>query len=129
MRSGQLCGILVFLVFTTGILPNCYLATRNCYLATKSAYANAQVNNSPTVTSPPNSDELYNLAIRAYRAQDFKKAVEYLEEYIKRRPAPEAYYLLGYSYYKLKLFDRAEEAFNEVYLIDPDFVPLNLMSK
>ncbi|MCX7793792.1 MAG: tetratricopeptide repeat protein [Thermodesulfovibrionales bacterium] len=71
-------------------------------------------------------EEIYNLAIKYYKAADYKKASQYLEEYVKIRPEPQAYYLLGYSYYKLKLFERAEAAFNEAYLIDPELVPPRL---
>lgn len=77
---------------------------------------------------PPSLEEIYNLAIKAYRAADYRKASEYLEEYVKQRPEPRAYYLLGYSYYKLKLFDMAEAAFNEAYLIDPELIPPKLDS-
>lgn len=81
---------------------------------------------SPCLAQTP--EEIYNLAITAYKAADYKKASEYLEEYVKQRPEPQAYYLLGYSYYKLKLFDRAESAFNEAYLIDPELIPPKLDS-
>lgn len=74
-------------------------------------------------------EEIYNLAITSYRAADYRKASEYLEEYVKQRPEPWAYYLLGYSYYKLKVFDKAEAAFNEAYLIDPELVPPKIDSK
>lgn len=82
----------------------------------------------PSILLGQTSEEIYNLAITSYRAGDFKRASQYLEEYVKKRPEPQAYYLLGYSYYKLKLFKRAEEAFNEAYLIDPEFVPPRLDS-
>ncbi len=75
------------------------------------------------VTVAQTSEEIYALALDAYRAGDFKKASNYLEEYVKAKPDPRAYYLLGYSYYKLREFDKAEKAFNEAYLIDPELVP------
>mgnify|MGYP001038808951 FL=1 len=74
-----------------------------------------------TVAQTP--EEIYSLALDAYKAGDFKKASMYLEEYVKAKPDPRAYYLLGYAYYKLKDFDKAEQAFNEAYLIDPELVP------
>lgn len=81
---------------------------------------------SDVVSQPP--EDIYNLAVNAYKAGDFKGASRYLEEYVKLRPEPQAYYLLGYSYYKLKLFDKAESAFNEAYLIDPELIPPRLDS-
>ncbi|MFN3739810.1 MAG: tetratricopeptide repeat protein [Thermodesulfovibrionales bacterium] len=72
------------------------------------------------------AEDIYNLAVKAYKSGDFKSASQYFEEYVKLRPEPQAYYLLGYSYYKLKLFDKAEGAFNEAYLIDPELVPPKL---
>ncbi len=82
---------------------------------------------SSVMSQPP--EDIYNLAVKAYKSGDFKKASRYLEDYVKIRPEPQAYYLLGYSYYKLKLFDKAESAFNEAYLIDPDLVPPKLESE
>lgn len=77
----------------------------------------------PEVSHAQTPDELYTLAINSYKKGNFKEASGYLEEYVKIKPSPEAYYLLGYSYYKLKLFREAEKAFNEAYLIDPELVP------
>ena len=74
-------------------------------------------------------EEIYSLALDAYKAGDFKKASMYLEEYLKAKPDPVAYYLLGYSYYKLRDFDKAERAFNEAYLIDPELIPPKIDKK
>lgn len=82
---------------------------------------------SNVMSQPP--EDIYNLAVNAYKSGDFKQASKYLEEYVKLRPEPQAYYLLGYSYYKLKLFDKAESAFNEAYLIEPELVPPKLDSE
>lgn len=63
----------------------------------------------------------YEDAVKAYQKGDYKKTVMILEEYVKQHPTAEAYYILGYSNYKLKKFKAAERYFNEAYLIDPEF--------
>ena len=40
---------------------------------------------------------------------------------MQKNPTPSAYYLLGYSLYKLGKFEEANEYFKEAYLLDPDF--------
>ena len=62
-------------------------------------------------------------AIILYQKGNFKKCIKYLEDYIKMSPDPRAYYLLGYSYYKIKKHTEAMKYFKEVYLIDPEFSP------
>lgn len=68
-------------------------------------------------------EEIYERALHSYKKGDYKKASVHLEEYVKIKPEPAAYYLLGYSYYKLRKFKEAEKAFHEAYLIDPELVP------
>ncbi len=82
-----------------------------------------------TLVAQVTVEEIYSLALDAYKAGDFKKASMYLEEYVKAKPDPVAYYLLGYSYYKLRDFDKAERAFNEAYLIDPELIPPKIDKK
>ncbi len=70
--------------------------------------------------------DIYNKALENYRAGRFEEAVYYFEEYLRTKPDPVAYYLLGYSYYKIKKFEEADKNFNEAYLIDPELVPPKL---
>lgn len=71
-------------------------------------------------------EEAYEKAVNAYLKKDYKKAVEYLKEYVARKPDAGAYYLLGYASYKLKNRAEASEFFREAYLIDPEFSPRSL---
>ncbi|HXN06333.1 MAG TPA: tetratricopeptide repeat protein [Nitrospiria bacterium] len=51
-------------------------------------------------------------------ASEFEKAVEINPEY------KEAYYYLGYSYYKMGNLDASRDAFNQAYELDSRFTPL-----
>lgn len=73
--------------------------------------------------------DIYQRAIENYRTGNFEEAVKDFEEYVRVKPDPVAYYLLGYSYYKLKRFSEADKNFNEAYLIDPELVPPKLAEK
>ncbi len=68
-------------------------------------------------------DGLYNKALYLYVKGDFRGAEKVLREYLKRRPEPSAYYLLGYALYEQRRFSEAIRYFEEAYLIEPDFVP------
>ncbi|RMG70248.1 MAG: tetratricopeptide repeat protein [Nitrospirae bacterium] len=67
--------------------------------------------------------ELYERALKYYATGKYSQAAETLKEYINERPDPGAYYLLGYSLYKLGRHDEARRYFKQVYLIDPRFDP------
>jgi len=66
-------------------------------------------------------DTEYATSLKYYNSKKYKEAVEHLKDYVKKNPDPAAYYLMGYSLYKLKRFDEATKYFNEAYLIDPEF--------
>ncbi len=61
--------------------------------------------------------------IAYYSRGHFRAAVKYLEPYVKDNPDPKIYYLIGYSYYKMREMKKAMEYFNDAYLIDPDYAP------
>lgn len=63
----------------------------------------------------------YSKALKYYNSKKFKEAVGLLKEQVQKNPTPSAYYLLGYSLYKLGKFEEANEYFKEAYLLDPDF--------
>jgi len=69
-------------------------------------------------------DTSFQKAYSLYYQGKMKAAIEILEDYVKEHPDPRALYLLGYAYYKIKKMDMALKYFNEVYLISPDFTPL-----
>lgn len=63
----------------------------------------------------------YDDALRLFKGRDYNNVVVYLERYIAKRPDAAAYYMLGYSCYKLREFSKSREYFNEAFLIDPGF--------
>ena len=65
--------------------------------------------------------ESYEKALKLFKGRDYKNAVVYLDQYVRQRPDPAAYYMLGYACYKLHEFRKAREYFNAAFLIDPDF--------
>jgi tetratricopeptide (TPR) repeat protein len=81
-------------------------------------------------------EEVYTKGIRAYFKKDYAAAVNYLKEYVARKPEARAYYFLGYAQYELKrktggpkgrkdfwADTEAVKYFKEAYLIDPEFSP------
>ncbi len=71
----------------------------------------------PTLACAQNT---YDKAVDAYLKKDFKTAANILKEYVKKRPEPSAYYLLGYSLYKQKKHAEAAEYFEQAYILDPN---------
>ncbi len=69
-------------------------------------------------------ENTYEKAWKAYVKKDYKTAVAYLKEYVEKKPDPFAYYLLGYSYYKLKKPDESAKYFREAYTLDPNISPV-----
>lgn len=63
----------------------------------------------------------YEKGLRAFRNNDFRGAVAFLERAVTERPDPAAYYMLGYSHYELRNYEAARRNFDEAYLIDPEF--------
>jgi tetratricopeptide (TPR) repeat protein len=81
-------------------------------------------------------EDAYAKGLRAYFKKDYAAAVNYLKEYVARKPEAKAYYFLGYAQYELKrktgnprgrkdFWADTESAkyFREAYLIDPEFSP------
>ena len=66
-------------------------------------------------------DKDFRTGLKYYNSKNYKAAARQFKEYVESKPAPAAYYLLGYSLYKLGRFSEAEEYFSEVYFIDPEF--------
>jgi phospholipid-binding lipoprotein MlaA len=71
----------------------------------------------------PGEDREYQAGVKDYNTRNYKTAVKHLEEYVGNNPDPTAYFLIGYSMYKLGKFSEADEYFSEAYLIDPEFSP------
>lgn len=65
----------------------------------------------------------YEEAFSFYKKGDYKNASELLKKYVQQKPDPCAYYLLGYSYYKMKKYSDSAKYFNEAYIIAPELSP------
>ncbi len=65
----------------------------------------------------------YEEALSFYKKGDYKNASELLKKYVQQKPDPCAYYLLGYSYYKMKKYSDSAKYFNEAYIIAPELMP------
>jgi hypothetical protein len=65
----------------------------------------------------------YEMALEHYNNGNFEKAIDILEEYVSQKPKPEAYFIIAYSLYKLGRHEEANEYFNDLFLIDPEYSP------
>jgi tetratricopeptide (TPR) repeat protein len=71
------------------------------------------------------ADEHFNRGLTLYFSQEYEGAIEEFEEVLKINPdAAKAYYFIGYSYYKLKEFPKANEAFDQAYQINSRYSPI-----
>ncbi len=68
-------------------------------------------------------DKEFQSGVKSYNTRNYKTAVKHLQKYVGKKPDPTAYYLIGYSMYKLGRCREAEEYFSDAYLIDPEFSP------
>jgi len=66
-------------------------------------------------------DKEFRAGLKYYNSKNYKAAAMQLKKYVKSNPDPTAYYLIGYSLYKLDRFREAVEYFTEAYLVDPEF--------
>ena len=71
----------------------------------------------------PEEGREFQSGVQYYNNKNYKAAANQFREYVGDNPDPSAYYLIGYSMYKLGKFSEADEYFNEAYLIDPKFSP------
>lgn len=75
-----------------------------------------------SATVPEEGTE-FQSGMQYYNSKNYEAAAKQFREYVDRQPDPSAYYLIGYSMYKLGRFSEADEYFKEAYLIDPEFSP------
>jgi TolA-binding protein len=68
----------------------------------------------------------YEEALSLYKKGDYETATEYLKKYVKKKPDPYAYYLLGYAYYKMEKYSDSVKYFKEAYTIDPNISPSSI---
>lgn len=69
------------------------------------------------------SGSLFDQAIESYKKGNYREVVRLLEAHVAKVPEPRAYYILGYSLYELGRHAEATQAFQDAYLIDPEFQP------
>ena len=74
-----------------------------------------------TASAAPMDDKEFRAGLKYYNSRDFKAAVSQFQDYVNRHPDPAAYYLIGYSLYKLGKFSESAENFRQAYLLAPDF--------
>ncbi len=74
-----------------------------------------------SVAANPDDDKNFRAGLKAYNSRDYRAAVRHFKEYISRKPDPTAYYLIGYSLYKLGKFGEADDYFRDAFLIDPEY--------
>ncbi|MFI5304373.1 MAG: tetratricopeptide repeat protein [Nitrospiria bacterium] len=68
----------------------------------------------------------YQKGVQFYQKRIFAKSIEELEKAVEINPDfTEAYYLLGYAYYKEGKMDLSRDAFNQAYSLDPKYSPLS----
>ncbi len=82
----------------------------------------------PTPDEPLFDDKeaggFYHQGLKWYQKRDYRQAVSELEKAVDIKPDyTEAYYLLGYAYYKEGKMDLAREAFNQAYELDHHYAP------
>jgi TolA-binding protein len=65
----------------------------------------------------------FEKGIQAYMKKDFKTASKFLREHVDKSPDAYAYYLLGYSYYKLRMHQESRRFFQDAYVLDPLISP------
>jgi len=70
----------------------------------------------------------FDQAVELYGKGDYEEVVSILKDYVEKKPEPAAYWLIGYSLYKLKRFDEADRYFRDAYLIDPEFSPKQIQA-
>lgn len=67
----------------------------------------------------------FQKGVSLYKKRSYSKAAEELEKATEINPDyKEAYYLLGYAYYKEGKIDLSREAFNQAYELDPKYSPI-----
>jgi tetratricopeptide (TPR) repeat protein len=69
--------------------------------------------------------QLYQEGVKWYQKKNYAKAIEALDRAVEVNPEyKEAYYLLGYAYYKSGKMEQSREAFNQAYELDANYSPL-----
>jgi len=65
-------------------------------------------------------EQAYSLYYKGEKAD----AVSMIEDYVKDKPDPQAYYFLGYAYYEMKEMDKSREYFTKAYKMKSFYSPI-----
>jgi len=65
----------------------------------------------------------YEKAKQYYNKGKYEQAIPLLKKHVKTKPEPDAFFMLGYSLYKLGRHDEARKYFQESYLVEPEYSP------
>jgi hypothetical protein len=71
----------------------------------------------------------FEKATQLYNKGKYEQAIPLLKKHIKTKPKPEAFYMLGYSLYKLGRHEEARKYFKESYLVEPEYSPTPELEK
>lgn len=113
--------LLMALLASAILFSMAYLAPTNAETASPAKESGAPSEKIIPVKEEEPSD--YDKAVELYNKGKYRQAIALLEEYVKKRPKPEAYYLIGYAYYKLGKHDEANKFFKYSFIIDPLYSP------
>jgi len=65
----------------------------------------------------------YEKARQYYNKGKYQQAIPLLKKHIKTKPEPDAFFMLGYSLYKLGRHEEARKYFQDSYLVEPEYSP------
>jgi tetratricopeptide (TPR) repeat protein len=79
------------------------------------------------VATPHPANEDFRIALSAYEAENWERAIEFFERVLEDEPnAVDILYLIGECYYNLEDFDAARRTFNDALAKNPEFAPAYL---
>ncbi len=79
------------------------------------------------VATPHPASEDFRIAMSAYEAENWERAIEFFERVLEDEPnAVDIIYLVGECYYNLQDYDAARRTFNEALAKNPEFAPAYL---
>jgi len=67
----------------------------------------------------------FQQGLQYYFQKQYPDAIHEFEETVKINPDDaRGYYFLGYSYYQLREMEKAQEAFDQAYQLNPQYTPI-----
>jgi len=83
------------------------------------------ITSAPAISEAAKTGQLSDLqkATQYYNKGQYEKAIPLLQKYVEKKPDPKAFYMLGYSLYKLGRHEEARKYFKESFLVEPEYSP------